>query len=91
MNLLEGQIPSSLSKLLALETLVLQGNLITGKLDGVFESQQDHLFMIDLSNNMITGSLPDSPFSLPSLETLVLSGKLIRFITLNFTKLPIVM
>ncbi|KAF8031358.1 hypothetical protein BT93_D0524 [Corymbia citriodora subsp. variegata] len=76
--LLGGDIPREIGKLVNLNSLILEDNLLTGELD--------------LNDNSLSGSLPSSrEISLPNLETLDLSqnsisGNIPQYIS-NFTNL----
>ena len=74
-NIFEGTIPLSYSKLSALDVFIFQGNVLTGKLNGIFDlSNHQSLYMVDLSNNLFSGTIPHVLFMLPSILTIVLSG-----------------
>lgn len=56
-NLLEGQIPSTLSRVTGLEVLDLSNNKFSGKIPD-FLTQMDSLTQLLLYNNQLTGDLP---------------------------------
>eukprot|EP01038_Epipyxis_sp_PR26KG_P012074 gene12074-16159_t len=69
-NNLMGSIPIELNSILKLEILMLQNNLLTGKLDNFINAtNQKVITHIDLSNNEFIGNIPLSPFKTSQLST----------------------
>lgn len=74
-NVIEGTLPPSLTKMVSLEELLLDRNLMVEDLSTYdFSSLAPSLQLLDLSDNGFVGMLPASLFSLTSLELLVLDN-----------------
>ena len=75
-NKFTGPVPSALSAMSRLRILQLNGNFLSGSLDGLFSSEVNltQLQVFDASDNALTGSLPPFLFvNLPQLGTVSLS------------------
>lgn len=73
-NVLHGTLSKCLHHLGELNILQVQGNHLTGNLDGVFDpSLQLRLGVIDLSDNSFTGTFPGEIFQLPNLRSIAAS------------------
>ncbi|XP_056172660.1 receptor-like protein 7 [Syzygium oleosum] len=74
LNLLEGNIPSSLFTHPSIQELQLFKNRFSGQLKGFFNAPSQMLESLDLSNNNIGGELPASIWELRGLNDLSLSS-----------------
>jgi hypothetical protein len=65
-----GSLPQELSQLTQLTSLFLNGNALSGSLQGVFNATaQAHITTIELSDNQFIGTLPDEIFQIADLST----------------------
>lgn len=74
-NFISGTLPSCLSTLPDLSIFQVQINMLTGKVQHVFDSEvQTALQLVDISDNGFSGAFPAEVFKLPSLVSLA-AGK----------------
>ena len=73
-NMLEGNLPLSLTTCSSLESLYISSNSLSGSISSYFNhSNFPKLKSIDLSKNEFTGQFPSSVFMFPLLENLYMS------------------
>uniref|UniRef100_M8AJR4 LRR receptor-like serine/threonine-protein kinase GSO2 n=1 Tax=Aegilops tauschii TaxID=37682 RepID=M8AJR4_AEGTA len=77
-NSLLGGIPGSVGKLVSLEVINLNGNVMGGTLHSTGLRNLHNLRELHLGSNELSGSLPASLFALPRLEYLDLSDNLLH-------------